>query len=98
MLILAIEATNDGQHYFESQSHRTEVWMEGYVAVPPERESEVMGCVGYGDLMVEDGKFVDFVPHPERIPAPAEPEPSQLDVIEAQVTYTAMMTDTLLEV
>lgn len=31
-----------------------------------------------------------------------EPEPdatpSQLDVIEAQVTYTAMMTDTLLEV
>lgn len=29
-----------------------------------------------------------------------EPEaaPSQLDIIEAQVTYTAMMTDTLLEV
>lgn len=25
-------------------------------------------------------------------------EPSQLDTIEAQVTYTAMMTDTLLEV
>ena len=27
-----------------------------------------------------------------------EPTPSQLDIIEAQVTYTAMMTDTLLEV
>jgi hypothetical protein len=26
------------------------------------------------------------------------PTPSQLDIIEAQVTYTAMMTDTLLEV
>lgn len=26
------------------------------------------------------------------------PAPSQLDIIEAQVTYTAMMTDTLLEV
>ncbi len=25
-------------------------------------------------------------------------EPTQLDLIEAQVTYTAMMTDTLLEV
>lgn len=25
-----------------------------------------------------------------------EPEPSKLDIIEAQVTYTAMMTDTLL--
>lgn len=33
-------------------------------------------------------------------PAPAsepEPEPTQLDRIEAQVTYTAMMTDTLME-
>lgn len=30
-------------------------------------------------------------------PDPAE-MPSQLDVIEAQVTYTALMTDTLLEV
>ena len=27
-----------------------------------------------------------------------EPKATQLDVIEAQVTYTAMMTDTLLEV
>ena len=32
------------------------------------------------------------------IPEPVEPEPTQLDIIEAQVTYTAMMTDTLLEV
>ena len=32
---------------------------------------------------------------PEDIP---DPEPTQLDLIEAQVTYTAMMTDTLLEV
>lgn len=34
-------------------------------------------------------------------PLPAvevEEKPSQLDIIEAQVTYTAMMTDTLLEV
>lgn len=34
------------------------------------------------------------VPEPE--PA-AEPEPTQLDRIEAQVAYTAMMTDTLME-
>lgn len=32
-------------------------------------------------------------------PLPIEPEkPSQMDILEAQVTYTAMMTDTLLEV
>lgn len=36
---------------------------------------------------------------PEPIPSePAESEPTQLDRIEAQVAYTAMMTDTLLEV
>ena len=32
------------------------------------------------------------------LPDPAPESPSQLDQIEAQVTYTAMMTDTLLEV
>ncbi len=32
------------------------------------------------------------------VPEAPEPAPSQLDQIEAQVTYTAMMTDTLLEV
>ena len=32
------------------------------------------------------------------VPEPVEEKPTQLDQIEAQVTYTAMMTDTLLEV
>lgn len=36
------------------------------------------------------------LPIPE--PEPKEEVPTQLDIIEAQVTYTAMMTDTLLEV
>lgn len=86
MLIIAIEATENGQHYFESQSHRTEVWMEGYVAVPPERESEVVACMGYGDLTVEDGKFVDFVPRPELIPAPEENnEPTTEDILNAML-------------
>ena len=31
------------------------------------------------------------------LPPEKEPKPTKLDVIEAQVTYTAMMTDTLLE-
>ncbi len=37
---------------------------------------------------------------PGIVPAPVEtvPEPTQLDRVEAQVVYTAMMTDTLLEV
>ena len=41
-----------------------------------------------------DGAYVH-----EPIPAePVEEKPSQLDMIEAQVVYTAMMTNTLLEV
>ena len=34
---------------------------------------------------------------PEPEPVPEQNEPTQLDRIEAQITYTAMMTDTLLE-
>ena len=47
------------------------------------------------DYRWQDGAFVyDPLPEPE-----PEPEtPSQLDRVEAQATYTAMMTDTLLEV
>ena len=48
---------------------------------------------------VADYRYVDgaFVHDP--IPVePVEEKPSQLDIIEAQVTYTAMMTNTLLEV
>lgn len=41
-----------------------------------------------------DGEYVyDPLPVEEVVE-----EPSQLDILEAQVTYTAMMTDTLLEV
>lgn len=36
-------------------------------------------------------------PEPMPEPEPVEPQLTKLDEIEAQVTYTAMMTDTLLE-
>ena len=48
---------------------------------------------------VEQGWAYDgehfYIPEPE---PEVDPEPTQLDIIEAQVAYTAMMTDTLLEV
>ena len=47
------------------------------------------------DYRYQDGDFV-YDPLPE--PEPVTEEPTQLDRVEAQVTYTAMMTDTLLEV
>ena len=46
------------------------------------------------DYRYQDGEFVyDPLPEPDPVPE----EPSQLDRVEAQATYTAMMTDTLLE-
>ena len=45
------------------------------------------------DYIYRDGKFI-YEPLPVE---EVEEKPSQLDRIEAQVTYTAMMTDTLLE-
>ena len=53
---------------------------------PSEKDIETATKIAYnGEYTIED----DGEP---------EPTPSQLDVIEAQVAYTAMMTDTLLEV
>ena len=46
------------------------------------------------DYKYQNGKYIyDPLPKPEETV-----EPTQLDILEAQVTYTAMMTDTLLEV
>ena len=46
------------------------------------------------DYRLQAGTFV-YDPLPE--PEPEPEEPSQLDRVEAQAVYTAMMTDTLLE-
>ena len=46
------------------------------------------------DYRWQGGSFVyDPLPEPDPVPE----EPSQLDRVEAQAVYTAMMTDTLLE-
>lgn len=48
------------------------------------------------DYQYIDNEFI-YNPLPKE-EVDAVEKPSQLDIIEAQVTYTAMMTDTLLEV
>lgn len=49
---------------------------------------------------VSEYRYVDgeFIYDPLPVPEQPEAEPTQLDRIEAQAFYTAMMTDTLLEV
>ena len=53
----------------------------------------------FPDDNVRDYKYIngEYVHDPEPKPEPQPEKPTQLDALEAQVTYTAMMTDTLLE-
>lgn len=55
------------------------------------RTVPVMGMV-YRDMTEEE--IAEMQKQQEQIP---EPEPTQLDRIEAQMMYTALMTDTLIE-
>lgn len=72
---------------------------EEYAVVPDDMVKGILATRGFCDIELnEDGtKVVRFTAReiPD-LPA-AEAEPTQLDQIEAQVTYTAMMTGTLLE-
>lgn len=63
----------------------TPAWDEEIEKVIP-----IMGVV-YEEMTQEE---IDSLPKEEDY----QPEPTQLDIIEAQIMYTALMTDTLLEV
>lgn len=71
MTIIQIESKN-GFHNIESQSHREEVWMEGYIAVPPELEMAAWDSGGFCDLTIQDGILTGITPT-ER-PEPEIPE------------------------
>lgn len=70
----------------ENEDGGTVELLEGYVLVEEFPEGNVT------EYRYVDGEYI-YDPLPV-----AETVPTQLDVIEAQVTYTAMMTNTLLEV
>lgn len=83
--------------------------IEGYVGVYNPETEEVEQQLSLAEVKVEnptDEQIAqaaeiayngEYTIEDDGQPDPAD-TPSQLDVIEAQVTYTAMMTDTLLEV
>lgn len=79
--------------------------------VTKRREVEVPGPDGQPVTIIEEYKetetYTEEVPYTMMtvtamtegtLPEPVPDTPTQIDQIEAQVTYTAMMTDTLLEV
>lgn len=97
LTIIEQSAREDGGHGLQSQSHRTECWLAGWVAVPPQLEQAAWACGGYCDLTVEDGVLTAITPIERPVPLEIEPEPTAEERVEAQAVYTAMMTDTLLE-
>lgn len=96
LTIVELNAREDGGHGIQSQSHRRECWLEGWVAVPEELTADLWACGGYCELHLDgEGNLTGLTPT-ERPQAQAETA-SEADQLEAQVMYTALMTDTLLE-
>ena len=93
MLIIEIQPQENGAH--RNQTCNLSTVPEGWAVVPD--SITVPDTFPFVDITTEDGVVISMtagiVPEPEPEPTPA---PTQLDRIEAQITYTAMMTDTLI--
>lgn len=77
----------------------------GYALVPDTLDTSVFyNFMGFVTLELDGSTVTAMTGNQEALdaykaslPEPVEPEPTQLDRVEAQATYTAMMTDTLME-
>ena len=90
LTIIEIAAREDGGHGLQSQSHRTECWLEGWIAVPPQLEKAAWECCGYCTLDIQDGVLVGLTPG--EVPAPPEQAPTEVEQLRADVDYLAIMT------
>ena len=97
--VISKEANENGWRDLQTNSSwSTNPDPDYFVVVRDELVPSIKETCGYCDIVLsEDGtEVIDFTP--TEIPVIAEPEevPTQLDMIEAQTMYTAMMTGTLL--
>ncbi|MEQ2456399.1 toxin-antitoxin system toxin subunit [Flavonifractor hominis] len=81
--IMEIAAQPDGGHRLQAQSHRTECWLEGWVAVPPDLEETIWACGGYGTPEILDGVLTGFTPG--QSPQPVQPEHTLQDDVDAML-------------
>lgn len=76
MTIIKLEPNEHGFRAMQSQSHRKECWMEGYITVPAELEETAWKSAGWCDLEIQDGVLVGIAPTEKPVmPEPAEPVP-----------------------
>lgn len=92
MHIIEIAALSNGAH--RNQNGFIGEVPEGWAVIPD--TIKIPDTYPFVNITVDDGVVTSMtagtMPEHEEVDA----EPTQLDIIEAQVTYTAMMTDTLL--
>lgn len=93
MHIIEIKALSNGAHRNQN-GFIGDVLPVGWAVIPD--SIKIPSTFPFVNITVSNGKVTSMtagtVPNPEPVPD----EPTQLDMIEAQVVYTAMMTDTLL--
>ena len=96
MLIIEINSADGKFHHFQSQSHRTECWLDRYIEVPKELETKVYESGGYCELIIKDNILIDVVSHPEWVPdfliSEIGTEPTNIEQLRADVDYIALMT------
>lgn len=102
LTIIEIKAREDGGHGLQSQSGRTECWLDGWIAVPPEMVPGINKTLGYCDLQIEDGVLVGFTPREIPVPpdtrTPAEKREDAYNTMEIieyrdkKITVTAAAT------
>ncbi|WP_458397153.1 hypothetical protein [Anaerotignum sp.] len=93
MRMIEIVALDNGAH--RNQFGDIGAVPEGWAVIP--EGMEIPNTFPFVDIEAEDGTVVAMTAGTMPEVEPVEEEPSQMDVLEAQVMYTAMMTDTLIE-
>ena len=91
LTIIELSAREDGGHGLQSQSHRTECWLEGWVAVPAALENAVWDCGGYCELTLDEEGVLTGITPTER-PAQPQGQPTEAEQLRADVDFLAALT------
>ena len=91
MTIIQIEALESGQHPIQSQSGRTSCWLDGWIEVPANLESQVWDTLGWCNLTIEDGKLTALTPTERPEPEPEPYVPTMEDRMSAMESALVTM-------
>ena len=94
MTIIEKNKGSNGAHGLQSQSDRTECWLDGWIAVPDHLEDKAWETRGWCDLDIRDGVLVDIIqttrPEPEPQPTPTPSYEERLAALESAMMAMMM--------